>query len=143
MQICLFLKMSSQNVLKLRYELGDSDELPILSDAEYSYYLSKHENNIRRSMIDAAKAILFKLSMRGDETVDIFSLKGSKAAEQYRQALQLFIKNPEFNPALTMAEAYAGGISKSDMQENIDEEDNNAVLSPLEQKDLPDSYFEV
>lgn len=135
---------SSQNVLKLRYELGDSSELPILSDAEYSYYLTKNDNNIRRSMIDAAKAILFKLSVRGDETVDIFSIKGSKAAEQYRLALQLFIKNPEFNPALTLADAYAGGISKSDMQENVDEDDNNAVLSPLDQgKESPDNYFEV
>lgn len=135
---------SSQNVLKLRYELGDSNELPILSDAEYSYYLSKNEDNIRRSMIDAAKAILFKLSVRGDETVDIFSIKGSKAAEQYRLALQLFIKNPEFNPALTLANAYAGGISKSDMQENVDEDDNNAVLSPLDQgQESPDNYFEV
>ncbi len=135
---------SSQDVLKLRYELGDSDELPILSDAEYSYYLSKNESNIRRSMIDAAKAILFKLSVRGDETVDIFSIKGSKAAEQYRLALQLFIKNPEFNPALTLADAYAGGISKSDMQENVDEDDNNAVLSPLDQgQESPDNYFEV
>jgi hypothetical protein len=94
-------------------------------------------------MIDAAKSILFKLSMRGDETVDIFSVKGSKAAEQYRMALQLFIKNPDFNPALTLAGAYAGGISKQDMRENILNEDNNAVLVPTDPKTYPDNYFEV
>lgn len=135
---------TAENIKKIRYELADTDPaLPLMGDAEYAYFLDKNSSNIRRTMIDAARAILFKLSMRGDETVDIFSLKGSKAAEQYRLALQLFIKNPEFNSALTLAEAYAGGISKSDMQENIDDEDNNAVLSPLEQTSTPDDYFEV
>lgn len=135
---------TAEEIKKVRYELADTDPaLPLMGDAEYAYFIDKNSSNIKRSMIDCAKTILFKLSMRGDETVDIFSLKGSKAAEQYRLALQLFIKNPEFNPALTLAEPYAGGISKSDMQDNVDEEDNNAVLSPLEQTDVPDDYFEV
>jgi hypothetical protein len=135
---------SPEQIMQVRYELADTDvSIPLLSDGEYSYFIDKNNGSIRRSMLDCAKTILFKLSMRGDETVDIFSLKGSKAAEQYRMALQLFIKNPEFNPALYMASVYAGGISKQDMIDNILTEDNNAVLVPTDQKEYPDSYFEV
>jgi hypothetical protein len=133
-----------EQIQQVRYELADTEVgFPMLSDEEYSYFIDKNNSSIRRAMIDAAKSILFKLSMRGDETVDIFSVKGSKSAEQYRMALQLFIKNPDFNPALTLASVYAGGISKQDMQENILNSDNNAVLIPTDPKTYPDNYFEV
>lgn len=133
-----------EQIQQVRYELADTDVgFPMLSDAEYTYFIDKNNSSIRRAMIDAAKSILFKLSMRGDEAVDIFSIKGSKAAEQYAKALMLFIKNPDFNPALTLAQAYAGGISKKDMRDNVLNEDNNAVLVPTDPKTYPDNYFEV
>lgn len=135
---------SAEDILKVRYELADTDTaLPMLSDGEYGYFIDKNIGSLRRAMLDAAKTILFKLSMRGDETVDIFSIKGSKAADQYRQALQLFIKNPDFNPALTLAEAYAGGVSRSDIIANIEDADANAVLTPTEATTFADNYFEV
>ena len=135
---------TAEDIMKVRYELGDTDvALPILSDTEYGYFLDKNSQNIRRSMIDCAKTILFKLSMRTDETVDIFTIKGGKAAEQYRQALHMFIKNPSFNPALTLAQAYAGGISISDMQANLEDEDANVVITPLTDTSFPSNYFEV
>lgn len=125
-------------ILQVRYELADTDtSLPIMSDSEYAYYIDKHNGSIRRAMVDAAKAILFKLSMRPDETVDIFSIKGSKAAEQYRLALAMFLKDPNLNPALTLASIYAGGISKSDMLANVDTIDNNAILNPAVPKSEP------
>lgn len=133
-----------EQIQQVRYELMDTDPaFPLLSDAEYTYFIDKNNSSIRRAMLDAAKSILFKLSMRPDETVDIFSVRGSKAAEQYRLALHMFIKNPEFNPALTLAGVYAGGISKSDMRKNVETEDNNAVVLPTDPKSYPDSYFEV
>ncbi len=135
---------SAEDIMKVRYELADTDNaLPMLSDGEYSYFIDKNVGSLRRAMLDSAKTILFKLSMRGDETVDIFSIKGSKAADQYRQALQLFIKNPDFNPALTLADAYAGGISKSDIIANIEDADANAVMSPTETITYASNYFEV
>lgn len=135
---------SAEDILKVRYELADTDPVfQFLSDSEISYFLDKHSQSINRSMLDCAKTILFKLSMRGDETVDIFSFKGAKAAEAYRDALHLFIKNPAFNPALTLANAYAGGISRSDMQANESDEDVNAVMSPVTTNTYPDNYFEV
>ena len=121
----------------IRYETGDVDAaFPLLVDAEITYYLQKNEGSLRRTSLDCARAILMKLSMRGDSTVDIFSIKGSKAAESYRLALQMYIKNPEFNPVMTSANIYAGGISLSDMQANVDTLDNNYVKTANQ----PDSY---
>lgn len=121
----------------IRYEILDTDPtFPLLADAEITYYLTKNESSLRRTALDCARAVLMKLSMRGDESVDIFSVKGAKAAEQYRLALELFIKNPEFNMALSAANIYAGGISLTDMQANIDTTDNNYVQTA----NAPSSY---
>lgn len=115
----------------LRIELGDtSAEFPIMTDDEYNYFLSKHDWNIRRASMDAAKSIMLKLSMRTDETVDIFSIKGSSAAKNYMQALQMFIKNPDLNTLYDKVQGYAGGISKADMLANDSNLDNNIVKDP-------------
>jgi hypothetical protein len=115
----------------LRIELGDtSPEFPIMSDDEYNYFLSKHDWNIRRASMDAAKSIMLKLSMRTDEMVDIFSIKGSSAAKNYMMALQLYIKNPDLNTLYDKVQGYAGGISKEDMIKNDSNLDNNIVKQP-------------
>ncbi len=117
----------------LRIELGDtSPEFPIMSDAEYSYFLNKNDWNVRRASMDAAKSIMLKLSMRTDETVDIFSIRGTAAAKNYMQALQLYIKNPDLNSLYDKVQGYAGGISKSDMQANDANLDNNIVNQPTD-----------
>jgi hypothetical protein len=115
----------------LRYELGDtSAEFPIMTDAEYTYFLTKNSNALHRSAMDAAKSIMLKLSMRTDETVDIFSIKGSSAAKNYMQALNMYIKNPDLNAIYDKVQGYAGGISKADMQANDANLDNNIVKDP-------------
>lgn len=117
----------------LRIELGDTDiNFPIMSDAEYRYFLDKNEWSIRRSALDTAKSMLMKLSLRPDESVDIFSIKGSSSAKQFMQALQMYISNPELNPIYTNAMPYAGGISKSDMAANDANLDNNIIVPPSE-----------
>ena len=115
----------------LRYELGDvSPEWPIMSDEEYQYFLSKNDYVVRRAAMDAAKSIMFKLSMRDDSSVDLFSIKGSAAAKNYIQALLMFIKNPDLNSLYDKVQGYAGGISKQDMQANDSNLDNNIVNQP-------------
>lgn len=115
----------------LRYELGDvSPEFPIMSDEEYRYFLSKNDYVVRRAAMDAAKSIMFKLSMRDDSSVDIFSIKGSAAAKNYMQALLMFIKNPDLNSLYDKVQGYAGGISKADMLSNDSNLDNNIVNQP-------------
>lgn len=117
---------------KVRIEVADTDvNLPILSDAEYDYLLQKNSYIIRTTALDAARIILMKLSITSsDETVDIFSIKGAKAAEQYREALKLYIRSPDLNPILAQAMPYAGGISKADMLANDSNPDNNLAPSP-------------
>lgn len=129
----------------LRIELGDTDTaFPIMSDTEYRYFLDKNDWSIRRASLDAAKSMLFKLSMRTDESVDIFSIKGGAASKQFMQALQMYIKSPDLNPIYTNAMPYASGISKSDMQANDANSDNNIIVNPTKSiGDVPDNFFEV
>lgn len=104
-----------------------------LSDDEIDFFLNRNNQNINRTALEAAKVILLQLSLRSsNDTVDIFSLSGSKAAEQYRMSLQLFLRDPSLNPVFANVTAYAGGISLADMQANADNTDNNIVCTPLD-----------
>jgi hypothetical protein len=129
----------------LRIELGDNDiNFPIMSDEEYRYFLDKNDWVIRRSALDAAKSMLMKLSLRPDESVDIFSIKGSVSAKQYMQAIQLYISNPELNPVYANAMPYAGGVSKSDMKANDINLDNYILTSPSQDTTgLPSLQFNI
>lgn len=116
--------------------------LYIISDDEIGYLLERNNQSINRTAMDAARIILLNLSMRGDSTVDIFSIKGAKAAEQYRLALQLFLKDPNLNPVLQSVQGYFGGVSKSDMEANDGNLDNNLVPN-VNSTSTPSSYFGV
>lgn len=125
------IKENIMTVKAIRVELGDtSPEFPIMSDDEIRYFLDKHDWSVRRAAIDTAKSMLMKLSLRPDESVDIFSIKGSGTAKQFMQALQMYIKNPDLNPIYQNAMPYAGGISRSDMVANNSNLDNNLIVSP-------------
>ena len=49
-------------------------------------------------------------------------------------SLQMFLRDPNMNPVLTNCQGYAGGISISDMQANVDNPDNNYARTP---EDIP------
>lgn len=123
--------MALTNIQKVRIEVGDNDvEFPILDDSSYEYFLEKNSNNITRSAVDAAKAILFQLATRSSsETVDIFSVRNT-SAESYRNALLLFINNPGLNPLIGTLKGWVGGISRTEMLENDLNPDNNIIQSP-------------
>lgn len=137
--------MALTTIQKVRLEVADIDAaFPILADADYEYFLEKNNNSIPRTSLDAAKTILLVLSQRTDETVDIFSIKGRSAAEQYRLALQLFLRDPSLNPVLQNCQGWVGGISLTEMQENDSNPDNNIVVSPSESKPtFPTSFFSI
>jgi hypothetical protein len=134
-------------IQQVRLTVQDSTVgLYILTDDEIQYFLDKNNNSIARSSIDAAKSILLNLSMRTDDTVDILSIKNSKTAEQYRLALQMFLKDPNTNPFLDNVQGYIGGVSISDMQANNATTDNNIITNPYTEnfsKFPTSSYFEV
>ena len=122
--------MALTDIQKLRVEVGDTDvSFPILDDTSYEYFLEKHSNNLNRAGLDAARAILFQLSTRNSETVDVFSVKNT-SAESYRQALLLYIKDPNLNPLYKNLKGYVGGVSISDMEANNADLDNNIVENP-------------
>lgn len=127
----------------IRYELSDTSiEFPILSDAEITYYLTKNSSNLARTSMDCARAILMKLSMRDNFTVDIFAVRSSGTANQYMLALQLYIKDPNLNPLMQNLQGYAGGVSISDMQANDSNSDNNRAIRPSESGcSLPLDFF--
>ena len=123
--------MALTDIAKVKIEVADlAPDLPLLSNDEYMYLLDKNNNSIVRAAVDAARIILLKLSQQTDETVSIFSVKGSKAAEAYRLALELYIKNPQLNPLYNNLRGYFGGVSISDMEANNTNADNNIVVNP-------------
>jgi hypothetical protein len=134
------------DIEKLRMEVADVDiNFPILPDETYEYLLEKHYNSIGKASLDAARIILMHLAQRTDQTVDIFSIKGSKAAEAYRQALMLYIKDPNTNPILQNVQGWVGGVFFDQMQEVLDDTNNNNIVPPNGDSNLrpPSNFFEV
>ena len=123
------MALSSIEIVRLLVQ-DNEPGLYMISDEEIYYFLQRNQNNVDRAAIEVAKVILLKLSIVGDSQVDIFSIKGAKAAEQYRMALTLFIKDPNLNPLLRTVQGYAGGVSLSDMQANNANSDNYLVINP-------------
>lgn len=124
--------MALTAVQQVRLLIQDNEPgLYILADEEIEFLLERNANSVNAASIEAARIVLFKLSQRGEESVDIFSIKGGKAAEQYRLALQLYLKDPMLNPILNNVRGYVGGVSKSDMQANDANADNNLTPSPF------------
>lgn len=115
-----------ESILAVRTELGDTDiSLPVLSDEEIGYFIDKNLGNVSRATIDTAKTLMFKLSYRTDQTVDILSIKGSKTAANWIAALKEYLRNPSLNPLIGSASGWGGGISVSEMQANNANPDNN------------------
>ena len=113
----------SNPVMVLRLYLGDtSSEYEILKDGDYQYFLDKYNGNERRATLDAARAILFALSSKTRERIDVLEIHGDQWARQYREALIEMLRNPELTLSVSMP--YAGGISKQDMYENDNNSDN-------------------
>lgn len=122
-------------IQQVRLNVADNEPgLYIISDDEITWLLEKNSNSVPRASLDAARIILLNLAQRGDEIVDIFSIKGKSAAEQYRLALELFIKDPSLNPLIGNLQGYFGGVSKADMQANNDNCDNNIVENPTKDR---------
>lgn len=131
----------------VRVEIGDTEpSLPMMHDDEITYLLNKQRYSVRRASLDAARILLFKLSMQPDSQVGILSLRSARTAEQYRLALKMYLSDPNLNPILdglgsyvdsngkTQNPIYAGGISVSDMQANNANPDNNYIPNPIYEK---------
>ena len=121
--------MSLTDIQKLKLEVGlIAEASDILSDEELTYFLEKNNNSIRKAGIDAAKTVLFVLSQliheRSGSELEVW---GHTWFENYMQTLKLYLNDPNYSIALNGAKAYAGGISKTDIRNNIDNLDNLAL----------------
>lgn len=134
--------MSLTPIQQIRLTVQDNTPgLYIISDDEIDWLLEKNNNNVAKASIDAARIILLNLSQRTDETVDIMSIKSSKAAENYRLALESFLKDPNSNPLYQNLKGYVGGVSISDMEANNANLDNNIIQSPSDSGELVNTSF--
>lgn len=115
-------------IQQCRLELADTQPVPFqyLDDQSYQYFLQKNSNSVRKACLDAAKTILFLLSRSTRETLEAMEVYGNQHFEQYKQALLLFIKDPNYSLA-SFAQPYASGISNTDIINNIQTLDNNIV----------------
>ena len=121
--------MSLTDIQKLKLEVGlIAEASDILSDEELTYFLEKNNNSIRKAGLDAAKTVLFVLSQliheRSGNELEVW---GHTWFENYMQTLKLYLNDPNYSIALNGAKAYAGGISKTDIRNNIDNPDNLAL----------------
>lgn len=116
-------------VEQLRLELGlNAIEDELLTEAELEYFLEKHKLNIRKAAVDAAKTILFILSKQVHERSGTeLEIWGHTWFENYMQTLKMYLNDPNYSIALEQAKAYAGGISVSDIRNNVTNADNNIV----------------
>lgn len=123
--------MALSAIEAVRLLVADNEPgLYMVSDEEIYFFLTRNNNNVDRAALETAKVILLKLSIRGDQSVDLFSVKGSKAAEQYRLALMAYVRSPDLNPILKNVQGWVGGVSKSEMELNDSNSDNKTVDTP-------------
>lgn len=120
--------MPLSNIESVRLEIGDTELPPfqIMSDSEIQYFLDKNSNSVRKASLDCAKSVLFKLSRFVDERADVLELFGSQRFRAYKEALMIYLKDQNFS-VIGYCQPYAGGISKTDIVENITTTDNNFV----------------
>lgn len=108
---------------RIRLNVGDIwDDMEMLADADYQYFLTAANGNEKRATLDAVRAILFKLTRMTRERTGDIEVYGGDWFNNYMKALQLILKDP--NIAISLAVPYAGGISRADMQANRCDPDN-------------------
>ena len=115
--------------------------LYIISDDEIDFLLQRNNNNVDKAVYEALQIMLRYLAQRGDESIDIFSIRGSKSAEQLRLAIELYLKDPANNPLYKNLKGYVGGVSISDMDANNANLDNNIIQSPSDSGELVNTSF--
>jgi hypothetical protein len=112
---------------RLRLNVGDIYSVEILDDETYTYYLTKNENNERRATRDLFTVLLFALSRYTQERAGQLEVYGQQYFQNYLAAVKLAITNPSIDSITAMP--FAGGISRTDMDERAS--DTDAVDKPF------------
>lgn len=102
---------------RIRLKLGDWQDIEILPDAVYEYYLEANDNNERAATIDAAYAILATLTQSTRQRLDRIEYYGEQAFSQHLTFIKEFIRSPY--SSFNTAGIYAGGVDKEDFYSNL------------------------
>lgn len=125
---------------RIRLRVGDTDPLdPFLDDLWYEYYLENNQSNETRAAIDCAKAILARFSRNSREKVDQVEIYGNLQFEQYLSWLKSFVSDPDIS-GLAPPMPFAGGISKSRIEENRRNSDNVSAPTRVGYAQENDNY---
>ena len=117
--------MALTPVQEIKLNLGlVGNAADILTDDELQYFLDKNNGSVKKASLDVAKTVLFILAQFTHERNDILEVWGHTWFENYMKSLQLYLRNPAYSLAIDSAKAYAGGISITDIRNNIDNSDN-------------------
>lgn len=108
---------------RIRLIVGDTMlEIEYLTDETYQYLLDKYSNNETSAALEAARYILGSLARFSRQRTGDIEVYGAEMFKNYKDFLVELIRNPQL--LLSRAEAYAGGISKSDMAAHDSNPDN-------------------
>lgn len=120
--------MALTPVSEIKLNLGlVGNAADILTDDELQYFLDKNNGSVKKASLDVAKTVLFILSQFTHEKNDILEVWNHTWFENYMKSLQLYLSNPAYSLAIDSAKAYAGGISVTDIRNNIDNSDNHVL----------------
>lgn len=115
-------------VQQVRLEIGlIGNAYDLLSDDEITHYLTKNNNNIRRTSLDCGKIVCFILAQLTHTKADVLEEWSQDWFNNYYKTLQMYMNDPNFSFAINGAMPYAGGISVSDIRANVDNSDNLVV----------------
>lgn len=110
---------------RVRLIVGDTaTEFDYLSDETYQYLLTKYLNNETAAALEAARYILGSLAKYSRQRTGDIEVYGAEMFKNYKDFLIELIRNPQM--LLDRAQVYAGGISRSDMEQNDMNPDNIA-----------------
>ena len=117
--------MALTPVSEIKLNLGlVGNAADILTDDELQYFLDKNSGSVKKASLDVAKTVLFILAQFTHEKNDVLEVWNHTWFENYMKSLQLYLSNPAYSLAIDSAKAYAGGISITDIRDNINNADN-------------------
>ena len=117
--------MALTPVSEIKLNLGlVGNAADILTDDELQYFLDKYNGSVKKASLDVAKTVLFILAQFTHEKNDVLEVWNHTWFENYMKSLQLYLSNPAYSLAIDSAKAYAGGISITDIRDNINNADN-------------------
>lgn len=116
------------SIEEVRLEIGlIGQAYQLLTDEEIQYFLNKNNGNIRRASSSAGKTVLFILSQLVHTKASELESWDHDWYNNYYKSLKLYLSDPNYSIALSGASPYAGGISVTDIRENVNNSDNFVV----------------